>query len=182
MARDVIDTEYGDERPTIALRANSVRQKARWEQAVQESGEYGSVSHLLRRAVERELAGANDPRESTQTDTGGGMSDEQFAQLTEAVTRIESEIEDINERVGRVENHAFSDDGLPDEILTDLYEKLPVGSEYVGSEPARAENLIRRVDYPDNEAHFGFEQLYDDISSVKRERGEDGKMYYYRGE
>lgn len=186
MARDVIDTEYGDDRPTIAFRANSVRQKARWERAVQESDEYGSVSHLLRRAVERELAGANEPQASGQASTqaGGGVTEQQFAELTEAVNRIEVGLEDISQSVENVEENVFDfpNNGLPDELLTKLYELVPVGREYVGAEPAQAENLFSRSDLPENEAYFGFEQLYKEVDNVERERGDDGEMYYYREE
>ena len=56
MGEDIPTVEPENEsRPTIAFRPNSVRQKAEWERAAEQSDEYSNVSHLIRKAVKPEL-------------------------------------------------------------------------------------------------------------------------------
>lgn len=167
-----------DERPTVSFRTNSVRQKARWERAVEESDEYGSISHLIRRAVERELAGGNDPRDSQQA-IDASLGSERLDEISEVAERIESKLNDVSRSVGRIEDRAVAESGLSDETMTDIFSKLAVGEGNAMRQASTAGELAEVTDYDESTVTLALDQLSEDVTSVKKTENPDG-IHYFR--
>lgn len=79
---------------TVALRVPESK-KEEWEQIVSESPEYDSVSHLIRLAVQKEITGESDRRESATNDDTGDTSEvlSELQRLQGGFERIEREID-----------------------------------------------------------------------------------------
>lgn len=90
-------------RPQINIRVDEER-KERWKKAAEESPEYDGLSHLIRLAVEQELAEGGD---SGSTEDGQASLDEESTDLLREVKgttdRVEGGVEDVKARLQRVE-------------------------------------------------------------------------------
>lgn len=165
------------DRPTVAIRANSPEQKEKWKEAVESSEEYDSLSHLIRRAVTRELAGEHDP---TPTPDAGGIDDQRLDNLTEAVERIDARLEDMGETVERLENQNYEEGGITDETLQEVFANLPMGETdaILGEAETRVSKIAQRIDLPQVTVEMALEQLRNDIASVHRTEMSDEYGYY----
>lgn len=164
------------EKPTVAIRANSSEQKQKWKDAVEESEEYDSLTHLIRKSVERELAGAYD--------SGGGgataQTDERVSELLTAVEGIEGRIADLETTVDRATDAMHSaGSSVSEDTITAMWAALPEGAEHATT----AEGVAAGTDVGPETARVALEQLSETTAAVKRlpfedlgEAGDDGTV------
>ena len=134
------------DKPTVAIRANSSEQKENWKEAVKESEEYSSLSHLIRKSVERELAGAYDSGGTTTTQ----HTDERIGELLTAVEGIEGRLGEVESTVDRATDamHAGGT-SVSEDVTTAVYESLPEGpsnarsTHWIAEEAGRDDTTVR---------------------------------------
>lgn len=90
-------------RPQINIRVDEERKK-RWQKAANESPEYDGLSHLIRLAVEQELAegggsGSSGSGEATLDDESTDL----LREVKGSTDRVEGGIEDVKARLHRIE-------------------------------------------------------------------------------
>lgn len=91
-------------------------QKNRWEEHVEKSPEYTTLSQLVRSAIEAEIADetGSQPLESP------GMNEDFLEQFGE----LKSEIRDVKDRLGRVEENVKENPEL-EELASEVFDILP---------------------------------------------------------
>lgn len=156
-----IQADRMGENPTIAFRANSIRQKAEWERAVDGSEEYDSISHLIRKAVNRELAGTSSPS-SESPDTAA------MDKIQETVERMEARLQEVGQSVERVENQAYSEGGLSEETLQAVFAELPMGEGQAASQNTTVENIAEQTELDPATVELTLEQLRNDMKETVR--------------
>jgi len=108
------------EKTTVAFRVDESVKKD-WEDAA-EGPEYDSMSHLIRLAVQRELADTEKPHRDAQTDVEIGANSE----VVESLNRIERTVKDVQDSV-----EAFGRESRAEELYDleqVLLEVLPTSS------------------------------------------------------
>ncbi|MDG5778956.1 helix-turn-helix domain-containing protein [Haloarculaceae archaeon H-GB1-1] len=115
-------------RPQINIRVDEER-KERWKQAAEESPEYDGLTHLIRLAVEQELAEGG----STGSSPEGGEAtlDEESSDLLREVKgtteRVEGGVEDVKARLHRLEERV-GQSGPEFSLRAAVRETVPEGS------------------------------------------------------
>lgn len=155
------------DRPTIAFRANSAEQKAKWETAVEESAEYDSLTHLIKKSVERELSGAYSGAGGTE----GGTGDERVGEIQTTVQAIESRLADLEGTVERATEAMHSaGSSVSEDTITAVWQALPEGP----VQATTAEGVAAGTDVEPETARIALEQLAETApASVKRLPFED---------
>lgn len=159
----------------MAIRANSTEQKQKWKDAVEESEEYDSLSHLIRKSVEREIAGAYDSGGSETTQ----HTDERIGELLTAVEGIEGRLGEVESSVERATDAMHSGSSVvSEETTTAIWKALPEGAEHATT----AEGISAGTDVDVETARVALEQL-GETAAVKRipfkdlgEAGDDGTV------
>lgn len=163
------------ETKTVAFRVGE-DQKDNWDQAVSDSEEYDSLSHLIRRAVERELAGGFDP-------TGGSTeSDPRLDTLTEAVERIDTNLKGVSDAVSRLEERTYEESGITDETLETVYSVLPTGEGNAVDGSGHPSAIADEAGYTEARTEMVLEQLKHDMKGTvdKVEIADVGPHYFRR--
>ncbi|WP_152421807.1 hypothetical protein [Halorubrum saccharovorum] len=177
MGEPIPTVDRGDGgKPTIALRANTPRQKAEWERAAEQSGEYDSVSHLIKLAVSRELAGMY----TSDMGNGSGISDHQLNEVLDTLESLEGEVGGLSEDIDEATTAMYaSETTLSDETITTVYADLPVGP----TQATTAQAVSARTDIDVDTASVALGQLAESHPAVKRlpfkdlgEAGDDGTV------
>ncbi|WP_277540641.1 hypothetical protein [Haloarcula laminariae] len=88
-------------RPQINIRVEQER-KDRWKEAATESPEYDGLTHLIRLAVEKELAEDTDASDAPQTSADAASSD-MLREVKGNTERIEDGVTDVKTRLRQVE-------------------------------------------------------------------------------
>lgn len=101
-----------ERRPLVNLRVN-IRQKARWERYAKQSGEYSSLSHLIRIAVEKEMS-----EDSEESSIRGEMVDEVRTDLSSLSEDIEQLQKDVSWLRSREEHNV-------EELAHEMFASLP---------------------------------------------------------
>ncbi|GAB3666164.1 hypothetical protein [Halopiger thermotolerans] len=111
-------------KPTVAFRVEADT-KAEWSEAVEQSDEYASMSHLIKKAVNRELAGAYD------RDTGGGsgVSDAKVSEIVEHLEALEATVSGLDDDVSDATDALHASSGVDDELPIDVFKALPEGED-----------------------------------------------------
>ena len=106
--------------------------KQKWDNAVEESTEYSSLSDLIRQAVAHELADGNQTANDTNTEAPESEAIQgnldALQDVTDALARIESSLNGLDQRVGNLESEisaSQADTGLQNQ----LFEVLPTPPE-----------------------------------------------------
>jgi Arc/MetJ-type ribon-helix-helix transcriptional regulator len=84
-----------DRKPLVNLRVNQ-KQKEKWENYVENSDLYSSLSDLIRKAVKKEIT-----RDSEETPIGGGMVDEvqtELSSLSEDIEQLQKDVSWLRSR------------------------------------------------------------------------------------
>lgn len=95
--------------------------KAEWQEAVEKSAEYDSVTHLIKKAVNRELHGGN----GGNSETGSGIESEQIEKVLEAVEGIDDTLGGMKTGIDNIQREVKSDGLIPDEQLEAVYTATP---------------------------------------------------------
>lgn len=103
--------------------------KEEWEQHVKDSGEFSSLSQLIRTAVHREVEG--------QHEQGGGVPDglaQEVAEIADRTSRLDDQmdrvvgtLDDLNQQVGETP-------GDVQDLASDVFEALPTEAELHGEQ------------------------------------------------
>lgn len=96
-------------------------QKNRWEEHVEDSPEYTTLSQLVRSAIEAEIAdeAGSQPLESP------GMNEDFLEQFGE----LKSEIRDVKDRLGRVEENVKENPEL-EKLASEVFDILPTKDDF----------------------------------------------------
>lgn len=149
------------DKPTVAIRANSAEQKETWKEAVEESEEYDSLSHLIRKSVQREIAGAYD---SGTADTAA-QSDQRIGEVLAAVEGLEGRLSDVETAVERATDAMHTaGSSVSEETITAMFSALPEGAEHATT----AEGVAAGTDISADVARVALEQLAETTTAVKR--------------
>lgn len=155
------------ENPTVAIRANSIEQKKKWKDTVDESEEYDSLSHLIRKAVERELAAEGQPWGGNPQ---GSATDERVGEILTAVETIEGRLGDLETTVGRATEAMHSaGSSVSEDTVTAIFTALPEGA----AQATTADGVAAGTDVEPETARVALEQLAETTAAVKRVPFED---------
>ena len=167
------------EKTTVAFRIDESR-KSEWESAA-EGPEYDSLSHLIRLAVEREIAESGTASRNAPADTEG-ISDQE---VLESLNRIERATEDIQEEVKAVGREEQA--GRYYDLEQVLLEILPTApSSYVPSSPEdpdptevgqKPRDVAGRIGADTSDVEDALDSLDEKVGQVQSRSG-----YYWRNE
>jgi len=159
------------ERPTIAFRANSEEQKEKWQTAVDESEEYDSLSHLIRKAVERELATGTD----RPCGTAMGDDSERLGEIQTTLQQLGNEMKELKDGLRALEEAADIGSTVSDDIVADVYRAL-------GQAEQRPNEIADGADVSEEAAKRALMKLAEDMEGVSLTMTDDGETAYYRTE
>jgi len=97
------------------------KQKKRWQGYVEENPDVTSLSQLVRQAVEAEIAQETTPNASVGSSE---MAQERLSELLENTKRIQSDIENVEDRLYHIEQEVRDNPEIS-ELAADLFEILP---------------------------------------------------------
>lgn len=102
--------------------------KAEWEDAIEETGRYESMTHLIRDAVENELIRVGY-KEGVKEDIPSGESqpvDVDMSGIEEEIAEMKEELRGVNQRIERISlaTDAQQDTELMD-LASELHDELP---------------------------------------------------------
>ena len=114
-----------EERPTIAFRVDE-SQKETWKTYAEDNPEYDSLSHLLRVAVAHEMS----DQYGVKGHEGGGGS-EQVGELVTVVNKMDSRLEEVEEKVQDATEAAYTSVGHSSDAPSEgeLLTVIPYGKE-----------------------------------------------------
>lgn len=147
------------EKPTVAFRVDADI-KAEWSEAVETSDEYASLTHLIKKAVNRELAGEYDP-DTNETDA----SSQQVGELVETVTALQGRIDDLEGAVTDATRAMNAGGGVSEETTTKVFTALPRGPERATT----AEGIAEGTDLDADTARLALESIADTAAVRKHE-------------
>lgn len=144
---------------TIAFRV-SADTKESWVQAVEDSPEYDSLTHLIRLSVEREIAG------SSGQVSGDTVDDERLGEIVNTLSRVDAQVAEVVESVEEVRERSYSvGGGIGQDTLTEVFSALSVGDAGDGKETRKIAEATG-LDEPTTE--MALEKLKEDMpESVK---------------
>jgi len=142
--------------------------KGEWKDAVEDSTEYSSLSDLVRRAVTKELSETESPQPAGEASVDSGTLEE----LTDGLKRIESKIEDIDNRVSSIEGST----GKSEDALT----KNKIFTSLNRSDEAKTpERIAEEIGFPEEKVANQLEKLESQTGLLETFVGDDDKVRYY---
>lgn len=145
------------EKPTVAFRVDADT-KAEWSEAVEQSDEYASLSHLIKKAVNRELHGGG-------ATTGGetDASSQQMGELIDTVENLRGQIDGLEGAVTDATRSMNAGGGVSEDTTTKVFTALPRGPERATT----AEGIAEGTDLDADTARLALESIAD-TTAVKR--------------
>lgn len=104
----------------------SAEQKERWQEYAEEMG-FRNLSGLFRFAIEKEVNGDGNGA------VGGSIPDdltEQFSELMEGMNRIESRVQDLDQRLSGIESEVREDPEIK-QLASEVFAVLPTKDEII---------------------------------------------------
>ena len=164
-------------RPQINIRVDEER-KARWKEAAENSPEYDGLTHLIRLAVEQELA---DSEASGSSVSGEATLDDESSDLLREVKgtteRVEGGVEDVKTRLLRLEERVGQ--GSPEfSLRAAVRETVPEGSRGDG---LTARQIAARLNADRGDVSDALDSLEEEGEVLPGPAGEDGsKEVWFR--
>jgi len=166
-------------RPQINFRIDAERKK-RWKEAADESPEYDDLSHLIRLAVEKELAD-----ESNNSGTVDASLDSESTDLLREVSgsteRIEQGVTDVKARLRQVEER-IGESGPTFSLKAAVRESLPEADSENPEDGLTVRQIAARLNADESDVR-------DALDSLKREGevrslggGPENQNYHFRQE
>lgn len=157
---------------TIAFRVPGDTKES-WEQAVEGSVEYDSLTHLIRLSVERELAG------SSGQVSGGTIGDERLGEIADTLSRVDVRVAEVADDVEQVRERSHSvGGGIGQDTLTEVFAALPVGGE---GDFKRASEIAEDTDLDEPTTEMALEKLREDMpGSVKMNNPAEDFTHWWR--
>jgi hypothetical protein len=154
-------------------------QKERWDNAVEESPEYSSLSDLIRRSVAHELSdesgAATTPQEPPQPAQIEAHA-ETLEEVTDTLTRMENTLTDLEGRLTNVEREVTA--AARADLKNEVFDALPTPpqhihakevAEKIGADRDRVSRVLRKLD----EQTAAIEIIQDDEHRSHYARKED---------
>lgn len=143
---------------TVAFRI-SEEKHSDWSDYADESPEYDSLSHLIRRAVAREIANDGQP-------VGGetGASSQQMGELIDTVEKLQGQLSGVEEAVTDATDAVHASSGVDEQLPIDVFEALPVGQE----DALPATDIARMSGRKEASTRFALENLRRNTGTVKK--------------
>lgn len=151
-----------ENRPTIAFRPNTLREKAEIERQVAQSDEYGNLSHLIRKSVKRELAGMYEP--NSGGNTNAGVSESQFNQVLDKLDSLQGEVNNLSEGVDNAIMAVQSGGSISESTLTEVYRSIPTNIDAATT----ASGISQGTDLDRDTVSLALEQLAENHAAVNR--------------
>jgi len=164
-------------------------QKERWQEYAEDSPDVTSLSQLVRRAVETEIATDAVSQESA---SGDEVARERLSELLEDTKKIRTQIENVEDRLYHIEQEVRDNPEISD-LAADVFEILPSRkevTEYHGGRPAKRNDIgsgtvsefATRLDREETQIEKALEKLQNEIALVYT-TGEFGdETVYYKEE
>lgn len=149
-----------NETKTVAFRIAKEKHRE-WSEYAEENPEYDSLSHLIRRSVQREIAVEGQPRDVNH---GGSANQKQFGELLENVERIQGRLEGLESSVSEATDTMHASQGVDEQLPIDVFDGLPVGEENA----LTATEVARTVGRKDASVRFALENLRRNTGTVKK--------------
>jgi len=145
---------------TIAFRVDSERKEA-WQEAVEAGDEYDSVTHLVKKAVSRELSDTY-----TGDSGGGGAVDQQaISQLTNRLEALESEISGMDNSIQKATDAMLSaESAVSEDTVSAVFGALPSGRDNA----VTAQHIANETGLPIVKVRTALPQLAESSGAVKR--------------
>ena len=147
------------EKPTVAIRANSTEQKQKWKDAVEESEEYDSLTHLIRKSVERELAAEGRSRGGNPQ---GSANDERIVELIQNVERVHHSLRKMGAKLEEATDAMYESTNNAD-YTPEIFEALPQGEENA----IPSVDIAEELDIPRREVSVTLQRLRHNTGAVK---------------
>jgi len=145
---------------TIAFRVDSDRKEA-WQEAVEAGDEYDSVTHLVKKAVSRELS-------DTYTGDGGdgeGIDQQALSGVMSRLEALESEVNGMNDTVQKATDAMLSaESAVSEEVTSGVFAALPSGRDNA----VTAEDIANETGIPLVKVRTALPQLAESSGAVKR--------------
>jgi len=147
------------EKPTVAFRVDADT-KAAWSEAVEQSDEYASLSHLIKKAVNRELHGGG-------ATTGGetGASSQQMGELIDTVENLRGQIDGLEGAVTDATRSMNAGGGVSEDTTTKVFTALPRGPERATT----AEGIAEGLNVDSDTVRVALEQLHETTAAVRKQ-------------
>lgn len=161
---------------TVAVKI-SEDQKAKWESYIEENPEVESMSHLLRLAVNKELADSQATQQiQVETET------EASTELLEGLQRIEDRLNGVEGRLGAIERESEAE-GPSYDLQKVVFELLPSSAEAPNdAQPhewaVTTDDLAKKVGTNTEDIQNTLDRLIDTVSQVQAVHGKPGTFYY----
>ncbi|WP_092659590.1 hypothetical protein [Halorientalis persicus] len=167
-------SEDNDKRVNLVV---SEEQKEEWDNAVEESTEYSSLSHLIRQSVTHELsdsagaATAPNGRETQQTAQTEAHT-EALEQITDTLENMESTLSDLDSRLTAVEREVTA--SAQADLKQQIFDELPEG------ESASAREIAEEIGADREKVSHALSRLEEQTGMVKVAANIDGQQFYTR--
>lgn len=112
-------------------------QKEEWDDYLEGSNKYNNQSHLIRTAVEREIAEEGGSRGSNPQ---GSATDERIGEILQAVEKMAYRLNKLEAEVNDA-TLAMHEATTDSDLGTEVYENLPAGSQNAVTAPQLASDL-----------------------------------------
>ncbi|WP_367175576.1 hypothetical protein [Haloarcula rubripromontorii] len=145
---------------TIAFRVEENRKKE-WQNAVEGTDEYDSVTHLIKKAVSRELS------DSYVGDgaSGSNVDEKALSDIMDRLNNIEGEISNIDSTVQKATDAMLSaESAISEETTSGVFEALPRGRDNA----VTANEIANRTGIPPVKVRTALPQLAESSGAVKR--------------
>ena len=165
-----------------------------WENHVEESDNYTSLSGMIRTAVSNDMSG-------TQVGSSGADNEmkEAVYDLVDGIQKIESRFDDVDDRLKAVESAMSEPSEQIKDLMGSVYEVLPTETELLKDQQAafgdeepvvvddivqtgRVQDIAEHLDEQSYQVRRAIQQLQEEISMVQSQPIDGEERFYRRGE
>jgi Arc/MetJ-type ribon-helix-helix transcriptional regulator len=154
----------------------SPAQKEKWDDAVDDSPEYSSLSDLIRTSVAHELSGESGGDTGEVSPRTTEANTEALDRVTDSLSRMESTLSGLDERLSDVEK-AVTSTGRA-ELKNDIVDQLPEAESDEGLDGETPERIAERIGEDRERVSSILGHMADETNLVTRVgEGENGSAY-----
>jgi Arc/MetJ-type ribon-helix-helix transcriptional regulator len=174
---------------TVAVRVDKSI-KREWENRVSESQDYGSLSHLVRTAVQKEIRDEYSVADTTTTDSGESGSD---PEMLDAVESLQGQIASVQAQMDEIQKDTQSEAAYElEQVLLELLPAVPEPESNelltphgpdLSSVAVTARDIADRIGANRDRVSGACDRLADETGYIRKAVNEDtGTAYYWREE
>ena len=143
----------------------NAEKKERWEAVVEDSTEYDTLSRLIRKSVEGEIADTNS---NSPTNSGenrqNGANDGKLDEISETLANIQRQIVELEDRVVTVEKEVTAESTA--NLKNEVYAALPLESNQNEPDGKTAEQIAEQIGADRDEVSSVLLSLQTDTGTV----------------